>query len=257
MGGGPRGGEPRDQQRALGRSFCNLGNRKHPRACCLMTLTQRPVFVRGNAPCPRRRCLSVARSINSSFGVDPVGGKLRSAASSVFLQTISPQLIKRQISPLLKTGDVERQRLAVVLDPLLSRPYKRRVGSRTTTGSGSGSRPRRRPWHAPAMRASPRAGPDMKRAWASVAWSRLLGDRECRRLSRAQNHRTLSRPCVPGSSREGHVVHHWSMQGYRKRHELISPTGLTPAAAMPTQNGAADQELRRGIRSRARAQKRC
>src|SRR5229473_6247497 len=44
----------------------------------------------------------------------------------------------------------------------------------------------------------------------------------------------LSRPCVRRRSREAWFTN-WSMQGYRKPMNWISPTGLSPCAAMPTQ----------------------
>src|SRR5713226_3495388 len=44
----------------------------------------------------------------------------------------------------------------------------------------------------------------------------------------------LSRPCVRRRSREAWFTN-WSMQGYMKPMNWISPTGLSPCAAMPTQ----------------------
>src|SRR5229473_1341501 len=44
----------------------------------------------------------------------------------------------------------------------------------------------------------------------------------------------LSRPCVRVRSREAWFTN-WSMQGYMKPMNWISPTGLSPCAAMPTQ----------------------
>src|SRR5258707_5769039 len=44
----------------------------------------------------------------------------------------------------------------------------------------------------------------------------------------------LSRPCVRVRSREAWFTS-WSMQGYMKPMNWISPTGLSPCAAMPTQ----------------------